>query len=158
MSYVDIPAESIRERKRESKNETLRPFIKTEKQEINAVYGRILNNRNVFYITHDKRKFEEMKNQNTEMEFVENSTIPAKTTKKGVEWLAIFEKIPVGKAWKPNTETYKIQSIRSARSELDKKGLLKHEITVTQRMENEKLVIYVSNTGLKKSAEPARKN
>lgn len=96
-----------------------------------------------YIITYDKEVIDKM-NENLKMVFVENSAIPIKTTKKGTEWLSILSKIPKGKAWKVPEDTYNIQTIRSIVKKLTNDEKLQGYI-VTQRTENDKVVIYVKH-------------
>jgi len=107
--------------------------------------------KNRYLITRDTNKIKEVKElaKDEQMSFVDVIAIPIKHGgRQSKDWLSIFAKIPVGKAWTPKVKG--VQTIREAINKLVKeKQLVDGEFEVMQRTVGKEVVVYVAHNKLK---------
>lgn len=89
---------------------------------------------------------ESMKKEKPQMVFVDNSEVPAKQSRKGTEWLELFNAIPVGKSWLVDETKYKVPTIKGALAKLKKEKKILANLKIIQRKDaKDKKVTYVMN-------------
>lgn len=106
-----------------------------------------------YYITRDTSRFREVKNGMSEkkMAFADITALPKTNRgKQGKDYLAVLQKIPVGKMWIPEKDEVNASTIRKAIKELEEaKKVKKGEFEATQRTIDDVVKVYVLHNEVK---------
>jgi hypothetical protein len=79
------------------------------------------------------------------MKFIEESAVPGRSNRKAEEWVALFKKIPKGKAWVISEKDLGVSatSVKTVVNRYMKDGRLPKEYAVRQRSKGDSITVYI---------------